>query len=813
MTTAASPTRSEAGRATDSAPRTLAEDLRGRSDDALGALLRARPDLTTPVPVDLTQLSTRATTRASIARALERLDRFTLQVVDAAVVLPDGFSAARLHQLVGEDPAAFARAVANLREQALLWGPDDALKVVRTVRDLVGASPAGLGPTLAGALAATSASRLRDLLADLGLGSTHDAVSAIAAITERYTDPIALDALLDQAPAAAREVLDKLVWGPPTGSVRGAERPVRVDAAHTPVEWLLARALLVPIGPDTVVLPREIALHLRGGRVHRAPEPAPPALVVRAHDPRSVDALAAGSAFTAVRRIEDLLELWSAGGPAVLRAGGLGMREFKRTAGQLDISEAETALWLETAYAMGLLADDDEPDEQWLPTPAFDTWRRAPIGTRWAALAGTWLETTRVPALVGTRDDKDRPVGALGMHVDRTAAPEVRRRILTTLASLPPGTAADADSLLAHLTWHQPIRAARLSESLFRALLVEAELIGLTGRGALADYARSLVDGRVYEAGDALAPLLPRPLDHVLLQADLTAVAPGPLEVELAHELHLAADIESTGGATVYRFTENSVRRALDAGRTATELHHLLATHSRTPVPQPLTYLVDDVARRHGRIRVGTAGAFLRCDDDALLGELLADRRAASLRLRRLAPTVLAAESSPDAVLAKLRAMSFAPVAESATGDLVLTRPDTRRTPPRSAPPRVAGEPPAPGEALLAAAVNAIRAGDAAATSRVEDGARPPGEPAELPRTSAAETLLALQAAAAERRAVWIGHVTREGRATQHVVIPLRLEGGYVTAHEQTTGEIHTYPLHRITGVADIARDDPPART
>ena len=54
----------------------------------------------------------------------------------------------------------------------------------------------------------------------------------------------------------------------------------------------------------------------------------------------------------------------------------------------------------------------------------------------------------------------------------------------------------------------------------------------------------------------ALEPLLPEPIDHVLLQADLTAVAPGPLEQDLARHLGAVADIESRGGATVYRFTE-----------------------------------------------------------------------------------------------------------------------------------------------------------------------------------------------------------------------------------------------------------------
>ena len=127
----------------------------------------------------------------------------------------------------------------------------------------------------------------------------------------------------------------------------------------------------------------------------------------------------------------------------------------------------------------------------------------------------------------------------------------------------------------------------------------------------------------------------------MLLQADLTAIAPGPLEQELARKLALVADVESRGGATVYRFAASSVRRAFDAGWSAAEVHDFVASTSRTPVPQSLTYLVDDVSRRFGTLRAGHAESFLRSDDETALTELMHAPGADSLRLRRIAPTVV----------------------------------------------------------------------------------------------------------------------------------------------------------------------------
>ncbi|MEU7378709.1 MULTISPECIES: helicase-associated domain-containing protein [unclassified Streptomyces] len=877
------------------APRSLAEALRARDDASLAALLRSRPDLITPVPTDLTQLATRAGTRASVVRALERLDRFAQQTAQALAVAGDPATYEELLGLMASDSrdpvvaAALPRALGTLREQALVWGGDDRLRLVRTARELLAPSPqhpspTGLGPTVREATAGMSPGRIQEIVTAAGLPSTHDSVSAVASLTDLFTDRERMSALLAELPGDSLEVLERLVWGPPYGQVTPDPAPR--------LRLLLDRGLLLPTAPGTVVLPREAALHLRGGRAHRATEPVPPAVEAAAtHRPQMVDATAAGQAYTALATVEELLRDWDEGGPNVLRAGGLSVRDLKRTAVALDVPEPAAAFWVELAYVAGLLASDGEPDERYAATPAHDEWLERPAAERWAHLASAWLAATRTAGLAGGRDAKDRTLSALGPGLDRSAAPEVRHRVLALLAELPPGTAPVAESVPARLRWEHPPRGARqeddLRSRLARWTLSEAELLGVTGRGALSTHGRALLGasapapggppagegGRgpgtraepatdageatpaspgdklpvrkhhrpegtpgalgpqsppavlpvppvhpaapdspaeqaaaVAEAARVLAPLLPEPLDHVLLQADLTAVAPGPLRRPLAETLGVLADVESKGGATVYRFTPASVRRALDAGRTASDLHAFLAAHSRTPVPQPLAYLIDDVARRHGHLRVGAASAYVRCDDDALLNEILADKRSAGLGLRRLAPTVLATQADPAALLEGLRAMGYAPAAESAAGDVLITRAHSHRTPPRTAPDPVPEGPPVPDAVLLSAAVRAIRAGDLASTAPRKPTAAT-REDGELPRTGSAETLATMQAAVLTGESLWIGYVNAEGTASQRVIAPIRVEGGFVTAYDHTADEVRTYPLHRVTGVAELADD------
>ncbi|MEV6729792.1 helicase C-terminal domain-containing protein [Streptomyces sp. NPDC051364] len=806
---------SAAGSATaSSAPRSLAEALRARDDASLAALLHARPDLLGPVPGDMTQLATRAGTRASVVRALDRLDRFALQTAEALAVAPDPCPYPVLESLLagehgstGEDNGARAelpRALATLRDQALVWGDDERLRLVRTARELLAPSagrpsPTGLGPTVAEATAGMSPTRVQEIVAAAGLPATHDPVSAVTALTGLFADPERMSALLDEAPAEAHQVLGRLVWGPPYGEV--------TPNPTAPVRWLRDHGLLLPASARTVVLPREVALHLRGGLAHRVTEPVAPAVPAdREHRPQLVDANAAGQALAALSTVEELVKSWEHTGPPVLRAGGLSVRDLKRTAATLDVTEATAAFWIELAYAAGLLASDGEADERYAPTPAFDDWLELLPAEQWSALAAAWLPATRTAGLVGDQDSKGRTLSVLGPELDRSAAPEVRRRVLELLAALPEGGSAAPDPLLARLAWERPVRGTSgLRARLAQWTLTEAEVLGVTGRGALAAHGRALLEHR--DPAPLLAPLLPEPVDHVLLQADLTAVAPGPLRRALGDVLAVLADVESKGGATVYRFTPGSVRRSLDSGRTASDLHAFLAEHSITPVPQPLAYLIDDVARRHGHLRVGAASSYVRCDDDGMLNEILADKRSAGLGLRRLAPTVLAAQAEPGALLDGLRAMGYAPAAESRTGDVLVARADAHRTPARSAPVPVPDGPPVPDSTLLGAAVRAIRAGDLAATAVRKEPVAASAVPGELPRTSPAETLATVQAAALTGSAVWIGYVNADGAASQRVIDPVRVEGGFVTGYDHTADEVRTYALHRITGVAELAEE------
>ena len=341
--------------------------------------------------------------------------------------------------------------------------------------------------------------------------------------------------------------------------------------------------------------------------------------------------------------------------------------------------------------------------------------------------------------------------------------------------------------MAAGLAWHRPqlaatpVDAATVTEWTWP----EATWLGLVALDALSSFAALVVAGPDAPWPAALAELFPTPVDAVVIQADLTAVAPGPLDHTVAAELRLLADQESRGAGGVYRFSPASLRRAYDRGWSAAEVHDWLGRHSATAVPQALAYLVDDVGRQHGSIRVGPAAAVLKLEDAAQAAALLKHPQAGELGLRQVAPTVLVAAVEEPELVALLQEAGHAPVVEDAAGRAL--RPPTRlRVPPPAR---------APATGIDRATAEAL----AATLRRADRRTRRADRPVATPATEV--TLDRLRSATQQAQAVRVGYVTADGRAVERELAPLDLAAGSVRAVDRASAQVVTIPLARISAV------------
>ena len=430
-------------------PRTLTEALRSLPADALGRLLRHRPDLADPPPRDLAEVAARATTTPSVNRALSRLNAWLATVAEALAVLPDPGSTDELAGLLDQPVALVSGAVEQLREQALVWGEDDQLHLVRPVREAFEPFPGALAPP-----------------------------------SPRPLSPDQIDSAVELSGPEGRTVLERLLWSP-TGTVRNAARAATANA-RSPVAQLLSRELLRPLDSDTVIIPREVAWRLRGARLTREPVADRTAGAVRAYpepDPgrpgRGRGRLRAAARHRAGRRGDRRRSTPAAaerraGQPRPGRAGPpVGHR--RRTGhvpGRVRVRRATGGA------RTGGAASRPPATTRGLPIPA---------PARWRLVADAWWAAPRLfarSALAGAH--------ALGPEADHPVAADLRASILDSVSAAGAGTIIDPADLAASLTWHRPrlvsgpLDPAEVAAWTWR----EATWLGLVALDAVSTFAR-----------------------------------------------------------------------------------------------------------------------------------------------------------------------------------------------------------------------------------------------------------------------------------------------------------------------------------
>jgi hypothetical protein len=543
-----------------------------------------------------------------------------------------------------------------------------------------------------------------------------------------------------------------------------------------------------------------VAIALRGGKVHKEQRVNSPdaSYTFTAKDRKNINSAAIANVTTFLRWVEEVLNFWAQDPPTALRSGGLGVRDLKALALHIGVDESCAAFVAELCYISALLTID--PDDRILPTTNFDIWLTQRPSDKWLTLASAWLSTSRVSGLVGNEDSKN--VAPLGPELDRVNAASVRSLVLSLLRDHRDG-AITPDSMVAIASWHRPSkRIGGIHPSHILFTLRESEWLGVTGQGVISDYGLALIEQSSLEQIDSD---LPEDVDHILIQSDNTAIAPGPLAQEVAQEMALLADVESRGGATVFRFTDSTIRRALDHGKTGDEITKFLKATSKTPMPQPLEYLIADVAKKHGKLRVGSTTSFIRCEDQSVIVAILSDKKLDGMGFRKIAAEVLISDLEVDDAVNVLRNAGYLPAVEDSKG-ILLSGARIMRSQSKARPPRIVGEIDTPTDIVLEGAVRVLRTGEK--SSHRQSTLRNISSSAlgELPRTTANETLelLSHHLTHSADKSLSIGYADNNGLISHRIIDPLKLSAGTLLARDHATGEITTFRIARITGVASL---------
>ncbi len=643
----------------------LLRDVPGLADMVLagrGPLTRSWPwDVGTGRALDLPGLARLLAEPGAVNVAIASLDAPALALAHLAVWHGGALTRQQALTEAGGREAVIDRAAALLR--ARLLSVDEAWVALRPdVARVVGLP----GSPVEGALRHLHSDVVAHKLRTLDVAIPSRKGDRIAALAAALRDPDVVERVVAALPrdaASAFAVL--LAHGPQRVADLGVPHWPPYGRSAGPIGALMDRTLVgVDVVEQVCYVWLDVLVGLRGGRLFGDAFPA------SAGDAEAVRLSATPIAVPpVVERLDGLLALWRAHPAPALTAGGLGVRAVRDAAKTLGLPASEVGLLANLAAELGLVGRVEvgvsgrgrnrQVERRWAPTSLADGWPQEPAARRWALLVQAWRDDHRLDEADGLPERRDAGDG----YPDSTAL-LAREAWLRLLGDLPPGSGVAQDAVARTCQARRPLL---LDPARVSGLVAAARFLGLVaadGPVGLTEAARVLLEG----GPDALAERLPPPATEVIVQADSTVIAPPGAAPEVTTALARWADLESDAGARVYRLSERRLGAALDAGEAGEDVLAWLEEHSKVDVPQNVAYLVRDVARRSGRLRAGTAAAYLRCDDPALLTSAVA---VGAAKLRLLAPTVAVSSLAREKLLAALAAKGVSAVAEGADGATV----------------------------------------------------------------------------------------------------------------------------------------------
>jgi hypothetical protein len=210
-----------------------------------------------------------------------------------------------------------------------------------------------------------------------------------------------------------------------------------------------------------------------------------------------------------------------------------------------------------------------------------------------------------------------------------------------------------------------------------------AETIGLTSELAATSWFNTLITKGVSAAAKQMAEGLPQTDRRLIVQADLSLIAPNPLATELEVELRTFAETEKIGLASSYRLSALSVSNGLECGMSMSRIRGLLEELSGKALPQPVEYLLTDAERKFGKIAVQADNklgfSLVLSDDKVTLAQLYNDIKLKPLSLHYDEAGRLVSRFETEVLYYALRDAGYAAVRVDGDGKVI--SPKTIATP------------------------------------------------------------------------------------------------------------------------------------